>query len=396
MNDLSVSIWNGSSSFSPGQTPFGFYDDDSVFSSEADRVAKFCAVRLGYPLMSVELQSGSFYAAFEEAITVYGNEVYQWQVRENFGALNGASLPAGVTTLSDAVTTPNLGSIIRIAKNYGSEAGTGGTVNWYTGSIELTPYSQSYDLNAWAASSASLSLGDSIEIKRIFYEAPPAIARYFDPYAGTGLAYQGMMEEFGFGAYSPGITFMMMPLSFDVLRLQGIEFNDQIRRSGYSFEIENNQLRIFPIPSWNHKLYFQYVKISERDDSEITPATIVSGSTTINKISNISNVPYTNPVYSQINSIGKQWIYQYALAISKEMLGYVRNKYTNIPIPNDNVTLNGPDLISGATNDKAALLTSLRETLDQSSRFNYLTRMSQESDFIQKSLLGVPMPIYIG
>jgi hypothetical protein len=81
---LNIPIWEGSSSFSASQTPFGFYDTDTIFQAEADKVAKWCAVRLGYPLMDVELQSGSFYAAFEEATTIYGNEIYQYKVRDNY------------------------------------------------------------------------------------------------------------------------------------------------------------------------------------------------------------------------------------------------------------------------------------------------------------------------
>lgn len=392
----SINIWNGSSTFATGSTPFGFYDVDVAFAADADFVAKWAAMRLGFPLVNVELQSGSFYAAFEEAVTVYGNEVYQWQIRENYGALQGSSLPSGVTTLSDAIVAPNLGAIIRIAKNYGEEAGSGGNVNWRTGSLTLMPGIQDYDMDAWAANSASLALGDSIELKRIFYEAPPAIVRYFDPYAGTGTGIQSLMTEFGFGAYSPGVNFLMMPLSFDVLRMQAIEFNDQIRKSAYSFEVHNNKLRLFPIPMNNATLIFHYISVADRDSAGITPATIVSGSTTIEKISNISNVPYTNPVYSRINSVGRQWIYQYTLTVSKEMLGYIRNKYNSLPVPGDTTTLNGDTLIAAANAEKPALLEALRATLEQSSRNMYLQRQSQENEYMQKTLISAPMPIYIG
>lgn len=393
ITDSPIEIYCGSSSFSPGQTAFGFYDSDSQFVSDADKVVRFCMFRLGYPIMNVELQSGSIYLAFEEAVTVYGNEVYQWQIRENLGGLIGSSLPSDVSSLSEAIVSPNLGSVIRLAKNYGSEAGSGGTVNWYSGSLMLTPGVQTYDLNQWAAASASLEAGDSIEIKRVFYEGPPAIARYFDPFAGTGLGAMGLMEQFGFGGDSPGITFLMMPLSFDVLRIQAIEFNDMIRRSGFSFEVHNNDLRIFPIPSFPHHLQFQYIKVSERDNSGII-STTVSGSS-VEKISNVLNAPYSNPTYSKINSVGRQWIYQYTLAIVKEMLGLVRSKYSTVPIPGSEISLNGAELLAGSTTDKTALLENLRGMLEQSSRNAYLTRQSQENEFIQKTLSASPLPIYI-
>ena len=53
-------IWPGSGSAVSGNTPFGLYDNDSTFQSDSPKFAKWCAQRLGYPIMSVELQSGSF------------------------------------------------------------------------------------------------------------------------------------------------------------------------------------------------------------------------------------------------------------------------------------------------------------------------------------------------
>jgi hypothetical protein len=82
-----IPIWNGTSTFYPGDTPFGFYDNDYQFQQDADRVAKFCASRLGYPISEVELQSGSIYTAFEEAVTVYGNELYAFKLRDNMLSL---------------------------------------------------------------------------------------------------------------------------------------------------------------------------------------------------------------------------------------------------------------------------------------------------------------------
>jgi len=260
-----IAIWSGSSTFTTGSTPFGFYDADTTFRSEADQVAKWCAQRLGYPITNVELQSGSFYTAFEEAVTTYGNEIYQYKVRENYLSMEG-NLKSN--SLNDKVITPNLGSIIRLSQTYGTEAGAGGKVTYHTGSIQLQEYVQDYDLNAWASGSG---ISGSIEVKRVFFEAPPAIVRYFDPYAGTGTGIQSLLETFGFGQMSPGINFLLMPIFFDVLKVQAIEFNDQIRKSAFSFDLVNNQLRLFPIPTniqlgLNDKMYFHYIKVAERDN----------------------------------------------------------------------------------------------------------------------------------
>ena len=164
---MNIPVWPGSSSFFPGDTPFGFYDYDYNFQLDADRVADFCAKSLGYPLVDIELQSINFYSAFEQAITAYGNELYAYKIRDNYLFLEGNT---GSVALNDFLSRPNLGNIIRIAEQYGTEAGTGGNTNWYTGSIPLVVNQQIYDLNQWADVSASLAAGDKIEVKRVFFE----------------------------------------------------------------------------------------------------------------------------------------------------------------------------------------------------------------------------------
>jgi len=381
-----IAIWNGTSTFTTGSTPFGFYDSDSAFSADADKVALWCAQRLGFPLVEVELQSGSFYAAFEEAVTTYGNEVYQWKVRENYLNLEGSLTGSN---LNNQLVTPNLGNIIRISETYASEAGAGGETTWYTGSFTMVNGVQDYDLEAALSGSG---ITGSIELKELFYKAPPAIVRYFDPYAGTGTGIQSLLESFGFGQMSPGINFMLMPIYFDVQKIQAIQLNDQIRKAAFSFDIHNNKVRIFPIPTniatgYNDKMYFHYILKDERNNPVVDSRT--------NLITNVSNVPYVNPVYVQINSIGRQWIRQYALATVKEILAYVRGKYSTVPIPGSEVTLNQQDLLTDARAEKAALLEQLRAMLDQTSRKVQLEQQANEVDFINKQLTNVPLPIYI-
>jgi hypothetical protein len=227
----------------------------------------------------------------------------------------------------------------------------------------------------------------------VFYEAPPAILRYFDPYAGTGTGMQSLMDAFGFGNMSPGVNFLLMPASFDVLKIQAIEFNDQIRKSAYSFEIVNNHLKLFPIPKSEGHIWFEYYLVNDKqnlDDSANT-AGGVGGS-----ITNISNVPYENPTFGNINSVGKQWIYRYALALAKELLAYVRGKYTTVPIPGSEATLNQADLLADARTEKEALITNLREILEGTSKLAQLERKAGEGNFLQDTLKQIPMVIYVG
>jgi hypothetical protein len=380
-----IPIWNGSSTFTPGETPFGFYDNDLQFQVDIDKFAVFASRRLGYPIVEIELQDLNFYAAFEEAITTYGNEIYAYQVAENLLTLQGA--PTTTAPGNNELVQGSLSNVILLSNQYGTEAGVGGTVSWYTGSLTLTPGVQNYDIKSWADSQ---NIQGGIEIKRIFYENTPAITRYFDPYAGAGAGMMSMMDSMGFGGYSPAMNFMLMPLSYDLQKFQIIEFNDQIRKSQYSFELVNNMLRIFPIPNGRvDTLRFEYILLSDRNQ----PYVERDGQ---NIITNASNVPYANPTYTTINSIGRQWVFEYGLAIVKEILGYVRGKYSTVPIPGSEVTLNQGDLISAATTEKQALIERLRAYLDTTSRKVLLENKSLEAEFQNKTIAQVPMTIFIG
>ena len=395
---MNIPIWTGVSTFAPGQTPFGFYDNQQDFKVDSNKVADFCARRLGFPLADVELQSGSFFTAFEEAVTTYGNELYAYKVRENYLSLEGSST---LVESNEKIISPNMAGVVRISEQYGEEAGVGGTVTWYTGKLPLISNQQDYDMNAWAKENVlNLADDDGIELKRIFYEAPPAITRYFDPYTGTGTGMIDLMDSFGWGSYSPAINFLMMPLNYDMQVIQAIEMNDTIRRSNFTFELVNNRLRVFPIPSSGGNytnsssgqgmncgnLIFEYIIKSERQNPYV-------GGT--NKVSNVSEVPFENPNYNKINSIGRQWIFEYTLALCKEMLGYIRGKYSTIPIPDSTVTLNQSDLLSAATAERNALIERLRAYFDETSRDKLLERRSLEGDYLEKELNKVPYTIYI-
>jgi len=384
-----IPIYPGSSSFLPGATPFGFYDYDYQFQIDADKVTRFCALRLGYPIENVELQDINFYTAFEEAVTVYGNELYAYQLRDNYLTLEGALTSSNV---NQKVVTPTMASIVRLSEQYGEEAGVGKNVTWYSGSIPLTASVQTYDLKQWALDQ---NITGGIEIKSVLYQPLPAVSQLYSPYAG-GFAGLGGVPAigsiglgYGYGAYT---GYLMMPLSLGLQTIQSIEMNTQVGFSNYTFELVNNQLKVFPVPRTRDdgaNMWFYYIKDDDRINSAFEESTG-------NKINNLSKAPYKNPIYSQINSIGRSWIFEYTLALTKEMLGYVRGKYTQIPIPGAEVTLNQSDLLSSATSTKEALITKLREYFDSTSREKLLERRKNESEYTQVELNRTPMTIYIG
>lgn len=380
--------WTGIAVFDQtNSTPFKFYNNDFQFRQDAIKVADFCAKRLGYPSMDVEMGAEQFFTAFETAVTTYGNEIYLYQIRNNFISLENNPI---TSPLNNTVIKPSLGNLIRLAQDYGNEAGVGGKTTWHTGLLDIIEGIQDYDLDVWAAASASLQPGDSIEIKTIFYENAPAIVRYFDPYAGTGYGSQQLLDAFGFGNQSPAINFMLMPLNYDLGVIQAIELNDQIRKSSFSFNIINNKLKIFPIPTRNKVLKIEYIKVSERDS-------VISNSDSTNDlITDISNVPYENPVYSNINASGRYWIFEYTLALAAEMLGLIRGKYSTVPIPGAETTLNQSDLLSKSKDLQVSLIEKLRLDLDEASRRSQLQRKAEENEAMQKTLGQIPLNIFIG
>lgn len=375
-----IRIWEGSSSFTAGSTPFGYYDNDTAFINDADRVAKWVANRLGYPITDVELQPENFYAAFEEAVSQYGTLINTFNIRDNLLSLSG--LPTGSTNLTGQYIQPTLRGALQIAKQYATEVGAGGNLSYYTGSFDMVAGQQVYEFKKGPVNLETGSFEtDVFTIRRIFHERPPLPGTAY-----ASLGNQQLLNQFGWGDYSYGYT--LMPLETDLLRMQAIEIYESVRRSAYSFELTGNRLRIFPIPKYDDKLFFTYTL----DDEILDP---IQNSTGVGSISDYSNIPYANIIYSQINDPGKNWIRRYTLSLCKEMLGMIRSKYSALPIPDQEIQLNGESLMQQAQTEIEALLTEMRETLDSMSRQAQLERQSAESDALGNQMNRIPLMIYV-
>ena len=303
------------------------------------------------------------------------------------GTIPTVYIQTTVEAFNDRILSNNLTTITSvIADDYGAEANVGGSYDVKKGLLPLVPGKQNYDLNAWAEVSESLAPGDKIEVRRVFYEQPPAIARYFDPYAGTGTGVQSLLETFGFGQFSPGINFLLMPMNFDLQKIQSIELNDTIRRSGYSFELRNNQLKVFPKPSIEINLIFEYVKKSQKNN--------ILRDQRKNVVTDVMNVPYRNPIYMNINTVGRLWIFKYTLALVREVEAHIRIQYSSMNIQGIG-PVNGSELITDARKEKDDLINELKEMLNEVSRKGQLERKQQESNFLKDTLASIPLPIYI-
>ena len=378
-------IWTGTATFTSGSsTPFGIYDSDSVFQTDAPKVASWCAKRLGYPIIDIELEGENFFAVFEEACSEYSAQVNQFNIRNNLGSLEGQ--PTGANYQGSSVLGSELHNVVTIAEGYGTQANVGGRTDIKKGAVPVGTGSQEYDLQAlWGDVSES---GERIDVTKVYYETTPAINRFFDPYSVSGQGTMNLIDEFGFGSFSPAAQFILMPIYEDMLRIQQIEFNDQFRKSAHSFNIVNNKIQIFPKPTTTYNLWFEYMVVKDfrENNTIITP----------NVVSDYSNIGYDFAKYSKINDVGKQWIRKYTLALAKEMLGAVREKYNTVPIPGSEVSLDGAALRAEAQSEKDALIEQLRENLNEVSK---KTRMENEAAMVdqkQTIIQKVPLNIYVG
>jgi hypothetical protein len=389
--------WPGSGSVISGSTPFGIYDSDVDFINDGPKTAVWCAKRLGYPIVDIELIDEQFYACFEEATSEYSAQVNQFNLRNNIDILRGQPKTKTTNFSQTLVDGSFLSTVVRMSQQYGSQAGVGGNTSINKAYIELVPNKQKYNLMADAidvqtsSSFSTLFTGSStIDVHKVFFEPVPAITRFFDPYSVGAQGTLNLMSELGFGNFSPAAQFLLMPVYEDLLRMQHIEFNDTIRKSGYTFNIVNNYLEIFPLPTANtmKRVYFDYMS---RDEFEHDSIQIQSDS-----LSDYSDVPYDFIQYSNINDVGKQWIRKYTLALAKELLGAIREKYSSIPIPDGEVSLDGSALRAEAQTEKDQLIDQLRENLEELSRKNVFEKQAHESDHHQDMLRKIPLKIYVG
>ena len=392
MPKLDYAYEDPSGAFVEGQTPYGTYDSDSTFQTDIQSVTKWCAKRLGFPVLQLEIPSGSIYACFEEAVNEYSQHINNYNIKnwmwEQYGEKSRIS--GSLSTGSSNPVTPTLGPSVTLSDKYGQLVGMSETYDLKKGYITLSGSKQDYDLqDVWADVSES---GKRIEVHRVFNHMPASVSRFYDPYAGT-FDQRQLLDAFGFGNVSPAISFVLKPISYDLARANAIETSDLVRKSAYSFEIHNNNLRIFPEPldgDAGEKIWFEYyVKDDIRNTNNVS-ASLQGG------VSDPSNVPYKFITYESINQPGRQWIRKYTYALAKELLGIIRSKYSSMPIPDGEVTLDGEALKTEGREEKTQLLEELRDFLESVSLTEKLKAEAEESNAQREVLAKAPLNIYLG
>ena len=373
-------------------TPFGFFDSDSDFQTEADAMITFVKRRLGDDILSVELTRKQIWSCLEEAFLEYGSLVNQYQAKSQLISLLGMQT-GSLNEATQKLPRDTLNYVIRLAEPYGVEAGLGGTYNTVSGSITLKQNVQDYDLYtdlvdpSTGIAVVSSSLNPERRKMRIFeimHFNPSAAYRFFD----TTSAINYLNNEFSFESFTPETVFYVLPVFEDILRGGQMNISNRVRRSNYSYRVTGTKLRIFPTPTAVNPL-----KLWVRVGFESNPLSPAFPDKSIDGVSNLSNVPYGNFVYSKVNSMARQWVRQYTLALCKELLGMIRSKFKSVPIPGGDLQLDGDDLKSAGKEEKEKLKTDLKEMLESMTYSKLVETTAAEVDNLQKLLKAIPVPM---
>ena len=375
-------------------TPFGFFDSEVSFQSDADRMIHFVKQKLGDAPLQVELTSKQIWACFEEATCEYSNQIAKVKIQSEL--LNLMGMQTGSVDLINKYPRQSLDYLMRMAEPYASYAGVGGSYDQLIGYFNLVDGQQDYnfytDLRSYP--SGSILFQDTnimptkgkLRIMDVFHTNPIAAQQYLLNAANVT---NFMAQNFNYESYVNSTIFYVLPVFEDVLRRSMLDMAYRVRRSNYSYDIYGSNLRIYPVPNMQP---YMIGKLFIRLATDQNPYDPSYQDDSINGVSGPNNVPFGNLMYGTINQPGRQWIREYTFALCREVLGQIRSKYKSIPIPNAELVLNGEDLISQGREDKTNLLTEIKEWLQNMTYDKLLEQSALRSENIMKQLKAVPMP----
>lgn len=389
--------------------PFGIYTSLAFVSGAVDQVA-YVYKKLGGDVLDVEITQYQVYAAYEESILEYSYIINSHQAKNVLSDILGNTTASfnedGQIIEGDALSGSqvelkypkfNFSYSRRIADGISTETNIGGSENIYSASFYMTGGVQDYDLQTIISSSANNSAmpyydtvkNNKITVRKVFYKTPRSMWRFYGYYGGMNVV--GNMSTYG--QFADDSTFQIVPVWQN--KAQAMAYEDAIytRISHWSYEIKNNNLRLFPIPINNWAPERFWIEFTVHTDAWVDEADSKTGTAGVN---NINTLPFENIPYTNINSIGKQWIRRFALALSKEMLGQVRSKFATIPIPNEAVTLNGDALITQAKEEQEKLREELKTLLDELTYNKLAEGDAALVDSSNKVMQQIPFGVFVG
>ena len=394
--------------------PYGIYLANTDFISGAVDQVSYTYKMLGGDVLDIELTTANVYSSYELAVLEYSYIINSHQAENVLSAFLGGTtgtfdhdgnLRSG--PLSSSLSGTYVGLKYpkftfeyarRIATGFAGEAGIGDNITMYSASFDLSGNVQDYDLQQIVADSQAgnvwdgLVQGKRIKIERVYYKSPSTMWRFYGYYGGLNV--RGNLSSYGM--YSDDSQFEVVPVWQNKLQAQAFETSLYTRVSQYSYEIRDNKLKIYPPPYMPGeggsppKMWFNF---SIPSDSWEESGDRKDG---VNGVNNMNTLPFANLPYENINSMGKQWIRKYALALSKEMLGQVRGKFATIPIPGNDVTLNASDLLAQAKEEQTSLKEELRNQLDKLTYSALVKSDAELADDSKRIMDYVPMGVYVG
>lgn len=394
-------------------TPFGLFDADAGFQAEADNIVTFVKRKLGDDILSVELTKKQIWACFEEAALEYSSIINMHMAESTL--MNMLGVPTGSAMSGSFNIGPhgrqgllqrfNLDFAARKASSFSNEAFVGGDYNHLSGSILLTPGKQDYDIYTELKGEDGIPLFQTqvtgsqkkMRVTEVFHFDPQAAYRFFD----TTSAINYLANEFAFESFTPETVFYVLPVFEDVLRAGQMKLSNHVRRSNFSYKVLGTKIRVYPTPTKSNAEFSSIpLRLWVRVFFGADPFAAAFQDDTLYGTSNVSNAPFGVLAFSSVNSMGRQWIRQYTMALAKEILGLVRTKFATVPIPGGDLTLNGTELLSQAKEEKDAAKTQLKEQLDKLTYKSLIIGQAEEAEALNKVLKFIPSPngysIYMG
>lgn len=393
--------------------PLGVYSYSNSFISGAVDQVSYVYSMLGGQVVDIEIHESDVYVSYEQAVLEYSYHINLYQSKNSLGSFLGT--PTGsfnhlgqitsgsLSGSNSALKYPkfSLGYARNVSDEVSYQAGVGGTIPYYSASLDLIPNVQNYDLvravmqkadngDGILAQAITASNHGQINVTKVYYKSPQQAWRFFGYYGG-GLSVAGNLSSYG--QYADDSTFDIVPVWQNKLQAINYETSLYTRTSHYSYEIKNNKINLFPVPQQNgmQKIWFVFSfspdALSESD---------INSKTGINGVNNINSLPFENIPYESINSMGQQWIRKFSLAICKGILSQVRSKLSEIPIPGGSVTLNGDSLLSQSTEEMEKLREELKDILEQTSYTKIMEDQSNIMEMNAKVHSYVAKSIYCG
>jgi hypothetical protein len=405
----------GSTALVTGSLPFGIYTASADFISGASAQVAYVYKKLGGDVVDIEITANQVYAAYEEAVLEYSYIVNLHQGKNVLSSVLGnttgtfdhkGDLKSGPENVNLSYPRFQSGYGKKVGDTMASMGGYGGALPQYSASFKPNTNQQDYDLQEIIETASSTGLDDSgkavpfsgkvgtkrIIVTQVFYKTPRAVWRFYGYYGGIGVV--GNMSTYG--QFADDSTFEIVPTWQN--KMQATMYEDSIwtRTSHFSYELINNKLRLYPDPGyWDFSdIDRMWVRFYVEDQNAWEQSSDFTDGT--QGINNLNTIPFDNIPYTNINSMGKQWIRKYALALCKEMLAQVRGKFSQIPIPGESVTLNHSDLLSQAKEEQQQLKDKLAEMLKEVEYKELVKYDSETADAVQNVFKNSPLPIFVG